>query len=113
MKAGSHWTGLVRNYQTKEYVKGKQIIVNADFCRFEDFEDCLDEHNAMLLRVPTYTRHGLFKCVTAESQALTLRLAGYATDPEYPQKLLAIVSAYSLKKYDCFTDGTSVPFFKD
>lgn len=110
IKAGSHWEGPVRNYPTNEYIRGKTISVRADFCRFKDFEECLSEHNAMLIRVPVYARHGLFKCATAESQAITLRLAGYATDPKYSQRLLAIVSKYNLKQYDCLIDGTSVPF---
>jgi flagellum-specific peptidoglycan hydrolase FlgJ len=54
----------------------------------------------MLHRVPTYANHGLFKCNTAEGQAAILRMAGYATDPGYPQKLMKLVNEYNLKQYD-------------
>lgn len=111
IKAGSHWEGAARKYQTKEFLKGKYVTVTGEFCHFKDFEDCLEEHNAMLSRVTTYARHGLFKCVTPESQALTLRLAGYATDPKYSQNLIAIINKYGLKMYD-FEDGNSIPFTK-
>lgn len=102
IKAGSHWTGKTRTYQTLEYDKtqGHSIKVMAEFCVFDSFEDCIKEHNAMLHRVPTYTIHGLFTCNSAEGQANILRMAGYATDPAYPQKLMKLVNEFNLKQYD-------------
>lgn len=101
-KAGSKWKGKTRSYLTNEYDKtqGKMVKVNAAFCLFGSFEESLKEHNAMLQRVPVYAAHGLFKCDNAEGQAKILRMAGYATDPGYPQKLMKIINEYNLTQYD-------------
>jgi len=33
-----------------------------------------------------------------------LKKAGYATDPKYPKKLIALIESYELYKYDDFRD---------
>lgn len=100
IKAGSTWKAEKKTFKTTEYINGHPIKVDADFCAFKDFQQCLEYHNAMLHRVPTYGNHGLFKCTSPEGQANVLRLAGYATDPGYPKKLIDIVNEFHLRKYD-------------
>ena len=36
-----------------------------------------------------------------------LRIAGYATDPKYPQKLITYIERYNLHQYDCQVLGTT------
>lgn len=112
IKAGSKWQGETKVYKTKEFKNGQPYMVDAVFAKYDDFEHCLEEHNAMLHRVPNYANAGLFKCSSPEGQANALRKAGYATDPGYPQKLMRLIDEYNLKQYDTFLDGSSVAFFK-
>src|SRR5690606_7892690 len=49
-------------------------------------------------QLPRYERVRTAK--TPEEQAESLRLCGYATDPEYSIKLCNIISMYQLEKYD-------------
>lgn len=115
IKAGTSWKkrGLpFRSYPTTEYINSQPRKVSADFAKFKDFQECLEEHNAMLHRVPNYTHAKLFQCSTPEGQANSLRLAGYATDPGYPKKLITIINEYGLRQFDNFADGSSVAFWK-
>lgn len=100
MKPGSTWKGTTINFPTKEFEGGKEITINAFFRSYPNLSTGLADHIDMLLRVSVYRNNGVFTATTPELQASALLKAGYATDPQYANKLIAIITANDLKQYD-------------
>ena len=70
------------------------------FRKYPKAEDSYRDHSAFLTGRKRY--QGLFKLQPNDYQgwATGLRQAGYATDPQYPQKLISLIERYNLHKYD-------------
>lgn len=100
MKPGSSWLGPVVNMPTLEYVKGQPQKVTQPFRVYPSAEACFADHVKMLQTVGVYKHAGVFECTTPEAQAKALLKAGYATDPGYSAKLIAIITDNNLKEYD-------------
>jgi flagellum-specific peptidoglycan hydrolase FlgJ len=100
MKPGSKWKGPIVELLTTEYENGQPRKVKQPFRVYKSFDEGFADHVKLLQNVPTYRNHGVFTATSPEGQAKALRLAGYATDPGYPQKLISIVEQYFLKEYD-------------
>lgn len=90
--AGSH---LV---PTTEYVNGKPVVVQAAFRKYNTFYDSMLDH-ARVLSLPRYQTH-LSGAKTVNDYAHGIKAGGYATDPQYAQKLLKIIGNYNLNQYD-------------
>lgn len=74
-------------FMTTEFVKGKMIHIDQDFSAFFSFEDSIDN----LFKVWSNSRYaGLHKATNAKAFILALGKSGYATDPEYGNKILKI-----------------------
>lgn len=104
MKSGLSWKGKVVELLTTEYVHGVAVKEKQLFRVYSSFADCFTDHVLLLQRVPVYARAGLFKATTPELQAKCLFEAGYATDPKYPSKLIAIINENNLKQYDGYVE---------
>lgn len=100
MKPGGTWKGPTVNMETTEYEHGKPVKIPQPFRVYASVGECITNHIQMLQRVSVYTTAGLFKAATPELQAKCLLKAGYATDPHYPSKLIAIINENNLKQYD-------------
>lgn len=97
IKADSRWTGKKINFPTKEFIKGKEITVNAYFRAYGSFSDSVEDHTKFLLT----KRYEKVKTSKDYKEACTeIWKAGYATDPKYPGKLINIIEKYKLYKYD-------------
>ena len=90
--------GPGETYQTKEFINGKWITVAANFRTYDTFEGSVRDHNAMLKRMKRYAAVIGEKDYKKACHAIWK--AGYATDPDYPQKLIAIIESFELNKYD-------------
>ncbi|MDT3405093.1 glycoside hydrolase family 73 protein [Mucilaginibacter terrae] len=100
IKAGSGWKGKKVLYDTTEYVNGKPVKAPQYFRSYNSIEDGFTDRVRFLQVNKRYTTHGVFTAKTSEEQAWAFLKAGYATDPSYPNKLIAIINKYNLKKYD-------------
>jgi mannosyl-glycoprotein endo-beta-N-acetylglucosaminidase/stage II sporulation protein P len=100
IKKGVGWTGDIIEMPTKEFLNGKWVTVNAPFRKYETVTESFKDRNAFLKRNPRYTKHGVFTVVSAEAQCQALLRAGYATDPAYADKLIALVDRYDLRRFD-------------
>jgi flagellum-specific peptidoglycan hydrolase FlgJ len=76
---------------TKEFIKGKMITVDQNFAVNRSVKDSI-EHHKRLLEKPRYAK--LHNCKTFEEIANAVYKAGYATDPQYPQKLIDLYNKY-------------------
>jgi len=75
---------------TKEEVDGKMVTITAGFVDFNNLKDCV---NYLVTRWYLDFRgyKGVNHAVTAEDAAWDLKRQGYATDSQYPQKLIRLM----------------------
>ena len=90
IKAGASWHGKVAETMTTEYVGGVPKKVLQKFRAYDSYADAFRDYAALLRRSPRYEK------VIANGQTLTgfsegLQKAGYATDPNYANKLSRVI----------------------
>lgn len=100
IKNSPGWKGKVVNMKTGEVLNGKNVTVTAGFRVYDSFADSIADRNNFLKVNPRYTNAGVFSAETPEAQAKALLKAGYATDPEYANKLIKLINQYNLKEVD-------------
>jgi flagellum-specific peptidoglycan hydrolase FlgJ len=98
MKAGTRWRGATVTMPTKEFITGKWIMVNAAFRKYATPADSFRDRVQLFRSLSRYQR--LFQLTDAQTEARQLQECGYATDPSYPAKLMAIVKAHGLTRFD-------------
>lgn len=97
IKAKSN-TRNVANMKTNEYINGKKIQTTAKFKAYDTFIDSINDHNILLGEAKRYER--VRNAKDYKEAAMALQKCGYATDPNYPDKLIQIIEQYKLYKYD-------------
>lgn len=85
-------------YSTGENYNGVDVTVNAKFRKYNTYAESFEDR-AEILSGSWYKR-----CTktakTADDWAKAIRKCGYATDPNYPEKLISIMKEYNLYQYD-------------
>ncbi|NHZ94161.1 glucosaminidase domain-containing protein [Massilia sp. CCM 8734] len=79
---------------THEVVKGVSERKECNFAAYDSFQQSLDAHATFLTANPRY--HTLFNSSDPHVWAEGLHQLGYATDPEYGPKLIAIMRQWNL-----------------
>ena len=97
------WNGKVAgDYKSDEEVNGVLIkAVPSDFRAYDSVLDSVKDHAYMMSRTPYYADYykDAINAKTPEAQAKALT-EKYAGDSKYDVKLMDIINAYGLKKYD-------------
>lgn len=108
---GSAWYGVsVYGKQTQEYVDGKYVTVTADFRKYSCVEDSIADHSAYLLGAVDGKKlryEGLKGCTDYQKAVQIIKDGGYATSPDYVEKLCSIIEQWELTKWDV-KDAVSV-----
>lgn len=78
------------------------------FRKYKDAAQSYEDH-AKFLQKPRYASLFELKSTDYEGWAKGLKKAGYATDPNYPGKLIALIERYELHKLDQGIDVTYKP----
>lgn len=99
IKAGTSWKGKVYSAQTQECYDGATFTtITALFRAYDSWAESVADHSALLTGAARY------KAVIGERDYKTacreIKAAGYATDPQYADKLIQIIELYSLTAYD-------------
>ena len=81
IKKSKSWKGKAYNINTGEVIKGKKVVVNADFRAYDSYEDSIRDYIKFLNENARYSN--VFKAKTVDEQAKELKKAGYATAPNY------------------------------
>lgn len=108
---GSVWDGVsVYMKQTSEWDGEKYVTVTADFRQYSDVEKSIADHSAYLLgamngNVKRY--EGLKGCTDYKKAVQIIKDGGYATSPDYVEKLCSIIEQWELTKWDV-KDAVSV-----
>ncbi|MGM8009100.1 glucosaminidase domain-containing protein [Listeria monocytogenes] len=92
---------------TKEFVDGKWIEINANFRKYKDWNESLDSHAELFLNGTSWNKdkyNGVIAADDYKKAAQELQSAGYATDPDYAEKLINIIEKYDLALYDRIED---------
>ncbi len=98
IKADSRWRGETLTLNTREFIKGQWMVVPAKWRKYASWQASIDDHAAFLKQNPRYK--ACFLCTTAAAFAQALAQAGYATDPDYANKLIALMSKHQLQSLD-------------
>lgn len=93
IKAGSAWPGDTVEVNTTEYIDGEVHTVAAPFRRYGSLQESFVDYIA-LMQKPRY-QQALAQGTDANAYVEQLQSAGYATDPEYANKLKSIMQRES------------------
>ena len=85
--------GSGSQHVTQEEVDGKMVTITAGFIDFNTLKDCI---NYLVTRwyLDYKGYQGVNHCATAEDAAWDLKRQSYATDSQYPQKLIRIMQEH-------------------
>lgn len=98
IKADSRWRGEIVMLNTREFIRNQWVVVPAKWRKYASWQASIDDHAAFLKLNPRYKV--CFLCTTASAFAQALAQAGYATDPDYASKLIALMNRHQLQSLD-------------
>ncbi len=96
-KPNGYWKGQYVRKGTWEVENGTRVDTTALFRAYDSIYDFYKDQD-LLFQLTRYER--VRKSTTPEMQAEALRLCGYATDPQYGSKIVSLINANKLKRYD-------------
>lgn len=88
---------------TKEYVNGRWIVTKGRFRVYDSWSDSIKDHTKLMLNGTDTNKDNYQAVVQAKNYreaARALQKAGYATDPNYANKLISVIRTYKLYNYD-------------
>lgn len=90
IKAGASWKGKVVNVLTTEYEDGVAKKVTQPFRAYASYEESFADYARLIGNSPRY--EGVTQARNEIEAARRIQDAGYATDPQYAQKLIGVMS---------------------
>lgn len=97
IKAGGRWSGAAVSANTREVVNGHTVRQHASFRSYDSIKQSFDDYVALLKGNDRYAE-ALGAGGDRRRFATALHKAGYATDPHYANKLLAIAEGPTLRR---------------
>ncbi len=95
IKATASWKGKVADVMTTEYVAGQAQKQVASFRAYDSYHDSFRDYARLLGSSDRY--QAVREAATAEQAAFRVQEAGYATDPQYAEKLLTIMRYFEVR----------------
>lgn len=98
IKAGKSWKGLVFNIKTREFDAEKGwFVIMAPFRQYATWADCFNDYASIIERLSWY-KDAAANCGDPvkylDGILPTAREPGWATDPRYREKVLAIAEKF-------------------
>ncbi|URI06024.1 flagellar assembly peptidoglycan hydrolase FlgJ [Aquincola tertiaricarbonis] len=91
IKAGSNWKGPTTEITTTEFINGKATKVKASFRAYSSYEEAFSDYAKLMKESPRY-QNVVASGSSAHGFANSLQKAGYATDPQYAEKLGRVIN---------------------
>jgi flagellar protein FlgJ len=91
IKAGASWRGAVAETTTTEVIDGVPRKVTARFRAYASYAEAFDDYARLLAGNRRYAEV-IENAASAEGFAQGLQRAGYATDPQYADKLTRVIN---------------------
>ncbi|MFV0558551.1 MAG: glycoside hydrolase family 73 protein [Enterococcus sp.] len=91
------------NLETQEFVNQQWLTIQGDFRVYDSWEESMDDHTMLFVSGVDWDVHKYEAVLTAKNYqeaAQALQTAGYATDPTYAEKIIAVIEEYDLEQYD-------------
>ncbi|HWO52954.1 MAG TPA: glucosaminidase domain-containing protein [Paenibacillus cookii] len=86
---------------TSEYVRGAWVEMFAYFRKYHSWEESIQDHSRLILNgVAGDRRYSGALHADGKTAAKAVAKAGYATDPNYAEKLMQLMDRYDLYRYD-------------
>lgn len=95
IKAGSSWKGEVVELPVTEYANGRAYTEKARFRAYPSYAEAFQDYARLLTTSPRYA--DVVGQTDADGFARSLQEAGFATDPQYADKLKRIIGGNTLK----------------
>lgn len=95
-----NWSGPYIEMPTNEEYSGMTVTIMDKFRVYPNWQDSVIDHGKFLTENSTYKNHGVFSSKNYIEQANALKVAGYATESDYPTLLITLIKEFSLDKYD-------------
>lgn len=90
IKAGDYWEGPTTDVTTTEYVDGQAQKKVERFRVYSSDEEAFCDYARLMSKNPRY--RAVLNAQSGEAAARAVQQAGYATDPEYANKLIAVMN---------------------
>lgn len=97
IKAGKSWQGPTVDVKTTEYIDGVPHKVVQKFRAYESYAEAFTDYGNLLTKNPRYAKvlaHGDDSVRFAQG----LQQAGYATDPQYADKIVKVINHAAIKQ---------------
>lgn len=98
IKVGRSWKGDSVNMITGEVFNGQSVMIQDHFRSYTHPEQSIKDRITWMRETDLYNQVELKS--TPEEQAKAIQEAGYATDPNYSNKIIQIINRYDLKQFD-------------
>lgn len=98
VKADAAWTGPVTMMSTKEFEHGMPVMVDAKWRCYRTWGECLADRAEFFRKNPRYAK--CFEETTGHGWARAVARAGYATDPDYAEKLIEVMDGRNMTRFD-------------
>lgn len=89
IKAGAGWQGKTTDVTTHEYIDGQRVKRVERFRVYDSYQEAFADHGRLLTGNGRYA--GVLRAGSADQAARALQDGGYATDPAYADKLVAVM----------------------
>ncbi|MDR1351548.1 MAG: flagellar assembly peptidoglycan hydrolase FlgJ [Zoogloeaceae bacterium] len=96
IKAGESWQGKSAEITTTEYEAGAPVTQKARFRAYDSYAEAFSDYARLLSQNPRYS--GVIGSQNGTEFARRLQQAGYASDPNYAEKLSAIINGPTLRQ---------------
>ena len=107
IKADASWNGPKEFQSSAEFKNGQMKNEVSAFRSYSSAEEAVDDYVNFLKVNPRYEKAGLFKAKTSDEWFTALKTAGYATDPNYVNKLTNMTGETS-KQTSSLSSATSL-----
>lgn len=102
IKCKSYWTGSAHYYPDDDRDASGKLIPSC-FRKYDSVVDSYADHSAFLMSTPHYQPLFAYDKTDYELWAKGLELCGYASDPDYAEKLIRTIQLYHLDELDYYT----------
>ncbi len=96
IKAHSDWQGHRVSVNTLEFEDGTMEKTRAEFRAYDSYAESFDDYARFLQSNPRY-QSALDETENSEAYISALQTAGYATDPQYAEKIIDIMRRYEIQ----------------
>lgn len=107
IKAGSRWQGDTTDITTTEYKNNRPVQQVDRFRVYGSFEEAFTDYARLIGDNPRYS--GVVTATDAPSAARALQSSGYATDPAYADKLIAVMDSFGAPRQPASLSASAAP----